>query len=469
MLVPFQSRQVAWWMVVAMSWLTPAHAQSPQPLQPRVEVEETAYTYQPADNGAGPMWCSGSTSLVRGSYGVAASGLETLPDVKPLNNCRWMLLHRTDNGWQTRYVDQQQRTREPSPLATFHDGRVLLSANPTLAPRDAYGGPARPELWQFDLEPAELHAQTTLPKWQGTPEFTEHSYRSLAADGGRGELVLFQNIGYGHAEWAFRDDRGEWSAAGQLVWPWGAEYDQPQPIRICYPNVMLKNRAVHFCGVSDIVEPYEKWRAYKKELTGREWDFDFRRLFYTWSDDIVSGDFHSWVEIASRDATCGWIGPCDLWVGDDGRVHVLWTERALDERLRARFFPEAKQSYSLNYAILQSGQVLLKRSLIATAEGQSGEIVGAARFQVTPDGRLCVVYFAQGTDEAGNALAENRVLEIHADGSTSPPVTIPFQNPFVSFFTATVRGGSPRSHIVDLLGIQPGSGQSVRYARVRLW
>ena len=70
------------------------------------------------------------------------------------------------------------------------------------------------------------------------------------------------------------DAAGKWSAQGKLAWPWGAEYDQPQPIRVCYPNVALRNRALYFCGVSDIVEPYQSWRQYKKQLTGREWDYD---------------------------------------------------------------------------------------------------------------------------------------------------------------------------------------------------
>lgn len=33
--------------------------------EPTVEVEEDIYTYTNAQNGAGPMWCSGSTTLVR--------------------------------------------------------------------------------------------------------------------------------------------------------------------------------------------------------------------------------------------------------------------------------------------------------------------------------------------------------------------------------------------------------------------
>src|SRR5439155_16768503 len=167
-----------------------------------------------------------------------------------------------------------------------------------------------------------------LPVWDGAPKFSEHSYRSFAADGPNRELILFQNIDYTHAEWAFRDQRGKWSAQGKLIWPWGAEYDQPQPIRVCYPNVALKNRAVHFCGVSDIVEPNQKWRAYKKELTGRDWDYDFRRLFYTWTPDITREKFRDWIEIASRDKTGGWISPGDLWVAPDGSAHLVWTERA---------------------------------------------------------------------------------------------------------------------------------------------
>ena len=34
-------------------------------LAPVVEIEEDVYSYTNANNGAGPMWCSGSTSLVR--------------------------------------------------------------------------------------------------------------------------------------------------------------------------------------------------------------------------------------------------------------------------------------------------------------------------------------------------------------------------------------------------------------------
>src|SRR5512137_2280805 len=100
-------------------------------LNPVVEVEEEVYAFAPANNGAGPMWCSGSTCLVRTGDRIWASGLETLDaaQAKPLNNCRWKLLVRSDAAWNAVTTDPDGRTREPSPLATFADGTLFLSAN----------------------------------------------------------------------------------------------------------------------------------------------------------------------------------------------------------------------------------------------------------------------------------------------------------------------------------------------------
>jgi hypothetical protein len=122
---------------------------------------------------------------------------------------------------------------------------LFLSANPTLnADPNAYSGPARPEVLQFDVRDPNKPARTLIPVWSNQPQFTEHSYRSFAADGPNRELILFQNIGYTHAEWTFLDRQGQWSAQGQLKWPWGADYSKPQPIRVCYPNVALRSRFI---------------------------------------------------------------------------------------------------------------------------------------------------------------------------------------------------------------------------------
>jgi hypothetical protein len=136
--------------------------------------------------------------------------------------------------------------------------------------------------------------------------------------------------------------------------------------------VALRDRAVHFVGVSDVLEPNPAWRQFKRELTGREWDYDFRRLFYTWTPDISKQPFAEWVEVASRDATGGHIQPGDLWLSPNGDAHLIWGERAIDERLRERFFPDAKQSEQLNYAVVRGGKVVQRRTIIERQGGTSG-------------------------------------------------------------------------------------------------
>ena len=367
-----------------------------------------------------------------------------------------MLFERSRKGWEKMITDKEGRTREPAPMAAFPDGRFFLSVNPTLTTPDKYDGPARPEILQFRKSGVKLKSEKLLPVWSGNPPFTEHSYRSFAADGKSGELILFQNIGYTHAEWAFLDSKAEWSAHGKIEWPFGSDYEEPEPIRVCYPNVMLKNRAVYFCGVSDVIEPKKEWRKFKRELTGNEWDYDFRRLFFTWSDDITTGKFHPWVELATREETCGWIFPSDLWTAPDGAVHILWTERALDERLREKFFPDAKQSHALNYAIIRDGKVELRRTLAIAEEGGSELKPGSGRFQITPENRLFVVYFIEGTDASGKFIAENRLLEITEGGIPGTSVVLPLKQPFSSFFTSTIRAGTKPSPVLDMMGICEG-------------
>lgn len=148
----------------------PCPAAAAPALQPVVEIEEDVYTHTNANNGAGPMWCSGSTCLVRSGDRLFASGLETVPGLKPLNNCRWLLFSRETNGWRLVRRDSEGLTREPSPLAALPGGRILLSINPTLG-RDPEpnGGPARPDLLQFDAALPTAAPRTLNPVWEGAP------------------------------------------------------------------------------------------------------------------------------------------------------------------------------------------------------------------------------------------------------------------------------------------------------------
>jgi hypothetical protein len=431
-----------------------------------VEVEETVYRYEPADNGANPMWCHGNTCIIRFEDNVFASGLETIENAKPLNNTRWTLFRRDSNGWELLLRDLRDRTREPCPMGLYSDGRLFLSVNPTRTPIDTYNGPAGPQILQFSAQNPTEPYSTLNPVWSENPEFTEHSYRSFSIDGSKKEMILFQNIGDSHVAWTFFDEEENWNKQGILPWPWGEDYSDPKPIRICYPAVQLKNRAVYFLGVSDIVEPNKVWRDFKFNLTGRKWDYDFRRLFFTWSSDITTGKFNNWVEIASREKTAGHIFPCDLWLAPDGLVHILWTEKVLDERIREEFFKEEKQTYALNYGVIRNGEVIVRKPVIFSEEGEEQLVPGRGRFHVTADNRLFVFYHVYGKSEGENFLNENRLIEIRNNYSLGPPQKVNLQRPLSSFFTASIRGGTAPSDIIDLLG--DDGKNTMRYVRIRL-
>ncbi len=59
-------------------------------------------------------------------------------------------------------------------------------------------------------------------------------------------------------------------------------------------------------------------------------------------------------------------------------------------------------------------------------------------------------------------------MELHRDGSNSPPIRVPLRYPLNNYFTATVRGGSPPSKVINLLGTRAGD-RSINYAKVKLY
>jgi hypothetical protein len=447
-----------------------ATAGGQQALAPRVEVEERIYTYEPANNGAGPLWCYGSTCLVRVGDDVFASGLETLKGAQPLNNVRWLLFKRTAKGWERQQADEKGRTREPCPLAGFPDGRLFLSVNPTLAAPEAKSGPANPQVLQFQTANPGASFVTLQPAWEGTPPFTEHSYRGFCADGPNRELLLLNILGHEAQHWSFLGRDGKWSRCGKFVFPMGDDYEKPEPIRLCYPEVALANRAAHFLAISDIIEPVKAWREYKLELNkGRAWDYDFRRLFYSWTPDVTKQPFGPAIEIASREKTCGHITNLDVWLDADGRAHLLWLEKsAWDPRVRQKFFPDEPLTTSLEHCVVDKGEVVQRTRLAIGGEGQSPEIPGYARLHASPDGRLFCFYYCGGTDAGGKSVNQNRLMEMRPDGTHGEPLRVPLAHPFTSFMTATERGGSPPSNTVDVLGTASGV-DGIAYARIALF
>jgi hypothetical protein len=449
-----------------------------EPPQPTVEAEEEVYTYTPADNGADPMWCWGCTCLARAGDRLFASGLETLPNARPLNNVRWLLFGReATGGWKLLQTDPKDRTREPCPLAGFPDGRLLMSVNPTLVtdPQHEGGGPARPEILQFAAASPLAPPRTILPTWEGQPAFSEHSYRTFSADGTTGEAILLQNVGYDGSAWTLLDPAGSTIKSGYLQWPELRAGDiEPYGATRCrvnYPDVFLRNRAVYVCGAA----AFDNWDrvtnpATQKHLMGRQWGNRWRRLFYTWTPDATAQPFHNWIEISNTMATGGWLFPGDLWVDDTGLVHLLWFEGPIDLRLRnAHFLDLTHRPNSIMYAQVRDGRIMHKTALLQGGEG-SGMLVPESkpRFHVAPGGRLFVVYCAFDFVPPKQRTYTNWIQEIKPDGTTGEAVRLPLQHPLGGFFTVTPRGGGAPSEMLDLLGPRVGSQSTIHYARVRL-
>ena len=440
------------------------------PTLPVVEIEEEVYSYEPADNGAGPLWCHGSTIVARRDSEVYVAALETLPGQKPLNNCRWSLYGRHTDGWQLLHRDSAGRTREPSPIALLGNGDLLVSANPTLGAPGTYNGPAEPSIARFATTDWSTAPVRELPQWQGQPAFTEHSYRTVSADRDNNEVLYMQNIGYDVAHLSFLGREGKWRGLGTLAWPWGGEYPTPQPLRLCYPNVFLRDRAVHFLGVGDIVEPVAAWKKAKREITDRDWDYVFRRLFYAFTADITAAPFCAWIEIANRDATAGQLRNGDIHLDADGTAHLVWCETSVDARLRDRFFPAEPIVHSLEYLRLHEGKIQLRRTLSRVEEGADALRPQLARFHLLENGTLLLLTaFSNNLSTLELPTHVYRLTALSAAMDHLDWIDVPFSLPLPgTFLTTSVRGGSSLSSIIDLVGMSPSRPNTLGYARVRI-
>jgi dienelactone hydrolase len=451
--------------------------------------ESVVFSGTYSNNGAVPMWCYGSTVMVRLGNDVFVSALERLPDSRPANDCRWALFGRTAAGWTRVQADDKDRQREPCPIACLPAATILLSSNPTLLPREAAGrGPARPELLLFDAASAASPPRAILPEWAGNAGFSEHSYRSFAADRARGEVILFQDVGFSHAEWALRDREGKW-LAGRLPWPACGPGDlEPygaKQVRVHYGPVVLRDRAVHFCGVA----AYDNWSRVKTYadlghdaasgppgMATRKRGNRMRRLYYTSTERIGAQPFRDWVVIDDTFTDGGWLFPGDMHVDAAGTVHLLWYRAPMMRSLRDAQYPDIPLVHSIEYAVIRGGKIVHRQSLLRAGEGHQaavpadldreampyvgpeggekifGDAIATPRFHVAPDGRLFVVAYACD----GRDRSENRILEILPDGKASAWKTIPLAHPLTQFFTATPRAGCEPSWTLDLCGHRRG-------------
>lgn len=416
------------------------------PLSVEVLAQEDVYTFVPSNNGSGPLWSHGCTSIVRSGSDVLVSQMETGDDVPPLCNTRWRLLRRTNNGWECVGEADQYRQREPASLATTGPGHVFVNVNDSIEPPGTHYGRTRPHLVRFDLTQESSERRTLVPTWDGGPYFTDHSYRGYAADPARDELLMLNIDAQTSVEHAcLMNASGETVATGSITFP----------IRACYPQVQLTDRAVHVLAVSDIVEPVEAWRAYKKEKTGRDWDYVFRILYYAHTPDLTAQDFGVPLEVANVDATGGHISNKDLWAAPDGSVYIMYTAREVATPMMSRkFFPDKSTLDSLYLAVVRDGAVVRRETLV---DGTKARQSADARFHVAADGRLYALIYVSGRG------GMNLLMPIAP--AIGEPIPVPLPRPIAAFSTASPRAGCAPSDTIDILGQM---GRSMVYAAVQL-
>ena len=423
-----------------------------------VEVEEIVTRYTPANNGAGPLWCYGSTVIARQDDDVFLSVIETGEDVPLLCNTRWQLWHRSADGWKLEQAEKEYRQREPCPLAVFQGGAVFLSVNPSTEPAGTKYGPCNPLVLEFDPANPAAPAKTHQPAWADGTYFTDHSYRGFAADGANGELLLL-NINARTSEQfvSYCDSKGQWHEKGTITFP----------IRSCYPQVALRDGSAHVMAIGDIVEPVAEWRKLKYEKLKREWDYVFRRLFYKYTNDIRTAGFCNPIEIDTVEKTCGHISNLDLYIDQTGAAHLLYIKRPHQhDFIRDKYFPGEAMTAHMEHVIVKDGKVLSRRTMAEKPSGPTGFEPSFGRFHINGARELYVI--AAGTSiEKGQRTYGNFLGRISTGKDKPKFERIELKHPFGNFFTNTPRGGSKPSNIIDIFGIAD-DGPNLRYARIHI-
>lgn len=462
-----------------------------QPQKTNCEIEEIISSFQKPRNNTFPLWCYGAPTIVRDNDAVYATLPETSPDLPPMCNTRLQLFQKKgDENWQRIYVNPVFDQREPCPIARLGDGQIIVSINSAITPFREGNGEVmwncEPYLLSFDSA-APGFPTVLKPRWDEDWPFTDHSYRGLAADQAQSELFVMNIEGYrwqpgpeGRYHWAFGDGKGHWLQNGRLEFP----------VRCCYPCISLKDRRVNIVAISDVDEPNPEWMAYKREYGGIPWDYDFRKLYYAYSEDVTQGVFEQPVIIANCDETAGHIKHTDLYVDGDNVAHVVFIARNISRPfMRDKFWPGQPLTAALKVVRVKKGKILSEQTLAMCREQEDGAlwtygepagekhtgdsfrtndpVPNYAAFHATPDGRLFVIYNLGGYDREGRDLAKNYLVEI-TSGRLSDPIEIEMEDPMKVFYAAPERNGSAPSNVIDLYGLSLRHPDRINYARIRI-
>ena len=443
----------------------------------RVMADETITTSPAWNSGASPMWCTGAPLLVRRDGVVWASISIRDPDAPPYCNTHWELWRRApDRPWEKVRQGPEATEREPCPISLVNPESLAVSIQPKVLFRDKdhqgeLGWYCQPGMLAFDPDHIDREIRMWTPVFSPGAPFAQHSYRSLGVDAAAGEMLLLVIGRDDIYRPTWRDAAGRWHPLGTLTFP----------VRGCYPEIVLRNRAGYVFAIGDIKEPNTAWKAEKFRVLQREWDYAFRRLFFTWTPDVAAEGFKPPLEIDSVDDTAGFARNLDMLVDSQRRVHLLWVRRTIEyDFLRDRFFPGRPITETVMYGVIEDGRVVARQTLRtrdAIRDSRPAPTGRAAfftsgRLHALPDGRLLAVLRTEA--DAPEAPGRPALFLQELDPQTKsivPPVEVPLGRSFPDgwFFTNTPRGGSAPSHELDILGAETTGNQiKLRYLHVHL-
>jgi hypothetical protein len=291
------------------------------------------------------MWCHGNTCLVRLGDDVFASGLETLQDYAPLNNCRWTLFQREPGGWQF-----ASRPKGPH-SGTLSAGLLLRRAGADVGQPDADDRPESPRRPGSARDPEvrrrrrpKAPYKTLLPQWSNSPRSPSTLTAASPPTASTGNwsssrTSATRTVLLGVSRPARKMDHRQADVVASRGSLQGA-------LRRHGDARELPERGLEGSG-----------RAFPGQLGLRPVGADARRgRLATPVGPAVpetllhlvgrhcSGEFSDWVEIDNCYTTGGWLFSCDLHVAADGDVHMLWHENPIHPGCATNGFPTSSGS-----------------------------------------------------------------------------------------------------------------------------
>jgi len=389
-----------------------------------MKIEQICPT-MPFDNGADPCWSKGNSPILRIGSRVFVTNSRVHPERKPLNNTTLEIWEKEDGGeWRMVYEDPETFQREPCPMACLGNDLLAVTVNAPAAshaPDEATEDTnCIPTLYLFDISgPLRKVGSMRLTWDQDDYVFWEHSYRGLAFDSVRGNLFL-NNIEYsGDCRFCYTvlNRQLECIKTGKLRFP----------ARCCYHTIAMKDGETYLFGVRDIKEPNAEWRDYKRAMTGRQWDYDFRQIYLNYCADIKTGDFEPSVLICDRDATCGWTFPLDCCYDQNGDMLFLASvQNVTPSFMRERFFPGIAPESALEMYRFSKGKLISKTQLALSADTELS--VGYnGFFHTAANGEVYV--------ESGQGMSHGGELSSGMSSSLSTSSIVRYSSSFLSIFS----------------------------------